>query len=148
MNLEEKVDRSDYQELIEIWEAAVRATHDFLKEEDIQYFKPLILEKYFDAVNLSVIKDEDEKILGFSGVAENNLEMLFIHPARFGSGIGSRLLKHAINKFSITQLDVNEENVQALNFYTNKGFKVTDRSEKDTTGKPYPILHMQLEDAM
>ena len=31
------VDPLDYIELIEIWEASVRATHDFLKEEDVLF---------------------------------------------------------------------------------------------------------------
>ncbi|MEC7826407.1 MAG: GNAT family N-acetyltransferase, partial [Pseudomonadota bacterium] len=42
----------DYVSLIEIWEASVRATHDFLPEANITALKPLILEHYFDAVAL------------------------------------------------------------------------------------------------
>lgn len=60
------VDSSEYQELVELWEASVRASHDFLSEEDIQYFKPLILNTYLDAVDLRCIRDEEERILGFS----------------------------------------------------------------------------------
>ena len=78
------IDKSEYQEVVEVWEASVRTTHHFLKEEDIQFFKPLILEKYLDAVKLRSIRDEDGHIMGFSGVAEQNLEMLFIHPDHFG----------------------------------------------------------------
>ena len=54
-------------------------THHFLKEDDIAYFKPLILNTYLDAVELKCIK-VNEKIVGFLGTAEQNLEMLFIHP--------------------------------------------------------------------
>ena len=28
--------------LVDVWEAAVRATHHFLSESDIQFFKPLV----------------------------------------------------------------------------------------------------------
>jgi hypothetical protein len=35
----DNIDPRDYIELIEIWEASVRATHDFLKEEGILFFK-------------------------------------------------------------------------------------------------------------
>ena len=145
MKIEEKVSQTDYQELIAIWEASVRATHHFLKEADILYFKPLILDKYFDAVHLTAAKDEKGNIMGFSGVAENNLEMLFVDPAHFGQGVGKELLHHAIKKFGITKVDVNEDNEQALGFYQKYGFKVVSRSEKDPTGKPYPILHMEME---
>ena len=76
MNIE-NVGKAGYATLIEIWEASVRATHDFLQEEDIVTLKPLILEHYFDVVDLKCAKDESDKILGFCGVHEGNIEMLF-----------------------------------------------------------------------
>ena len=45
------ISESEYQEVVEVWEASVRATHHFLKEEDIVYFKPLILNEYLKAVD-------------------------------------------------------------------------------------------------
>ncbi|MBD5359047.1 MAG: GNAT family N-acetyltransferase, partial [Bacteroides sp.] len=41
-------------------------------------------------------------------------------------------------------VDVNEQNISALNFYLAKGFKVTGRDETDEAGRPYPILHLSL----
>lgn len=40
----------DYDELLTVWEASVRSTHHFLAEKDIQFYKPLIREQYFLAV--------------------------------------------------------------------------------------------------
>ena len=140
----EKVSKSDYPEIVEVWEASVRATHHFLKEEDIAYFKPLILNQYLDAVELRCIKIE-ERIVGFLGVAEQNLEMLFIHPDYRGKGIGKSLLDYSINELQVFKVDVNEQNEQAVGFYHHCGFKTVGRSEVDSSGKPYPILHMELE---
>lgn len=117
----------------------------FLKEEDIAYFKPLILNEYLKAVELRGVRDEEGKIIGFLGAAEQNLEMLFIHPGAHGKGIGKLLLQYAIQELQVTKVDVNEDNEQALGFYQHAGFKIVDRSELDATGKPYPILHMKLE---
>jgi putative acetyltransferase len=50
MNIQ-KVTKENYQELINVWEASVGATHNFLPEEKIAELKPLILEQYFDAVD-------------------------------------------------------------------------------------------------
>ncbi len=136
---------TEYKEVVAVWEASVRATHDFLKEEDIAYFKPLIFNQYLDAVMLRCIKNTDNKIIGFSGVAEQNLEMLFIHPAYRGKGVGKALLKNAIENQKINKVDVNEQNEQAVGFYLHSGFVTYKRSELDTTGKPYPILHMELQ---
>ena len=49
----------DYPELSELWEASVRSTHHFLSEEDIQYYKPLVQNVYFPAVQLYIIKNKD-----------------------------------------------------------------------------------------
>ena len=40
----EQAQAADYQALIALWEASVRATHHFLQEADITTLKPLILE--------------------------------------------------------------------------------------------------------
>lgn len=139
------VTKQEYPEVVEVWEASVRATHHFLKEEDIAYFKPLILKHYLDAVKLRCVRDSDGRILGFSGVAEGNLEMLFVHPDHRGKQIGKTLLDYAIQHFNVKKVDVNEQNEQALAFYQHFGFAVVSRSELDSSGKPYPILHMELK---
>jgi putative acetyltransferase len=139
------VQKLEYETLVDLWEASVRATHHFLKEEDIHYFRPLILNTYLDAVELRCARNKQGKILGFLGVAEQNLEMLFIHPENRGMGIGKKLLDYAIIALEVQKVDVNEQNEQALGFYRNQGFEVVGRSALDGSGKPYPILHMKLQ---
>ncbi|QLG45866.1 GNAT family N-acetyltransferase [Costertonia aggregata] len=136
--------KKEYTEVVELWEASVRATHHFLREEDIEYFKPLILNTYLDEVELKCIR-ENKKIVGFIGVADQNLEMLFIHPEYRGKGIGKTLLDYAINKLKVTKVDVNEQNEQAVGFYKYCGFEFVKRLELDSSGKPYPTLHMELK---
>lgn len=139
-----KIHPEEYSEVADLWEASVRATHDFLKEEDIQFFKPLIKNEYLKAVGLNSVKSESGEILGFSGVAEGNLEMLFVHPNHTGMGIGKVLLDYAIANQKVIKVDVNEQNPKALEFYLKHGFEIIGRSELDGTGKPYPILHLEL----
>lgn len=133
-----------YDTLIDIWERSVRATHDFLLEEDILFYRPLILNEYFDAVELVALW-KDDTITGFAGVSDKNLEMLFIHPDFFGKGFGKTLLHYCIEKLEVEKVDVNEQNEQALGFYLHMGFEITGRSPLDSMGKPYPILHMHLK---
>ncbi|MEB2776794.1 GNAT family N-acetyltransferase [Algoriphagus sp. D3-2-R+10] len=135
---------SEYSEVVELWEASVRATHDFLQEEDIIFFKPLILNEYLKAVELNCVRADSGKMLGFSGVAEGYMEMLFVHPDQAGKGFGKALLSNAISNQQVTKVDVNEQNPKALEFYLKNGFEIIGRSELDGTGKPYPILHMEL----
>ncbi len=138
------VNKTDYPRIMEIWEASVRATHHFLTEADIQFYKPLILDQYLDAVDLYCTKTDDT-ITGFLGLSDGMVQMLFIHPDARGLGIGKALLQFAMEK-GIRKVDVNEQNQQAVGFYQHMGFMVIDRSEVDGTGKPYPILSMELTD--
>lgn len=71
-----KIKVTDYPRLIEIWESAVLSTHDFLKEEDCLYYKEQ-LPVYFQYVTLFGFEQEGI-LIGFMGIAEGNLEMLFI----------------------------------------------------------------------
>lgn len=135
---------ASYDVLIDLWEQSVRATHDFLKEEDLLFYRPLILNEYFDAVHLVALW-QDDAIAGFAGVADKTLEMLFIHPASFGKGFGKALLVHCLERLEVEKVDVNEQNEQALGFYLHMGFEVTERSACDSMGKPYPVLHMHLK---
>ena len=136
---------AEYEKLMKIWEASVRATHHFLSEDDIQFFKKLILEnKYLNHVDLFCACNAEKTILGFSGISGKKLEMLFLDPAFKGHGLGKLLLMHAINHHHITELDVNEQNLDAVAFYEHFGFKTMSRSPLDGTGKPFPILHMTL----
>lgn len=143
MNIED-VKKADHLKLIEIWESSVRATHGFLAEEDLKELKPLILEQYFNAVDLKCAKSSDGEILGFCGVYDSKIEMLFISPSARGNGVGSSLVSHAIHTQEATKVDVNEQNGQALGFYQHIGFSVIGRSPLDSQGKPYPLLHMEL----
>jgi putative acetyltransferase len=138
-----KISAPEYPEVVEVWEASVRATHHFLKEEDIHYFKPLILHEYLKVVDLRGVKDDQQNIIGFLGVAEGKIEMLFIHPDARGKGVGKGLVEYALQHMNVTQVDVNEQNEQAVGFYEHMGFKTISRSELDSLGMPYPILHME-----
>ncbi len=86
----------------------------------------------------------NEEVLGFEGVAEQKLEMLFLRPDCIGKGIGKALTRLAIDELDVTEVDVNEGNINAVAFYKQFGFEVYDRTPLDSTGKPYPILMMRL----
>ena len=134
----------DYDELLTVWEASVRSTHHFLAEKDIQFYKPLIREQYFLAVELYIIRNREGKIAAFMGLSDELIEMLFVHPDEQGKGYGKTLLEFAVNERGFRKVDVNEQNKQAFRFYRNRGFEVISRDETDAQGKPFPILHMQL----
>ena len=128
--------------LLNLWEKSIRATHDFLNEQQILQIKKLIIHHhYFDHVQLFHVEHE-QKIVGFLGLAYEKIEMLFIDPQYFFQGIESNLIDYAVS-LGMKAVDVNEQNKTALNFYQQHGFQQIARSEMDAEGNPLPILHLR-----
>ncbi len=138
------VRRDDVPRLVEVWEASVRASHDFLTDDEINGYRPIVRDQLFGSMELYGVRDASGALVAFSGVADGKLEALFVHPDWFGIGVGTRLVRHAIEARGVTTVDVNEENGRALDFYRRTGFEVVARSELDEQGGPHPLLHLRL----
>lgn len=136
--------KKEYPQLVDIWSKSVQATHDFLKKADFEQIKAE-LPTYFPHLEVQVWT-EDGRILGFSGVAENKLEMLFLDPAFIGKGYGKQILLKLLQEKNIQYVDVNEQNQTAKAFYKAMGFSMDHRSEQDDAGRPYPIVHLKRRD--
>ena len=140
----EKIDHltdSLKDELTDVWEKAVRSSHHFLAEEDLNYYRPRIRDIYFDAVDLYVIRNP--RVSAFMGLSEDMVEMLFVLPSEKGKGYGSTLLNYTFEEKHIRKIDVNEQNTEAYQFYINRGYHVIARDKVDADGKPYPIIHLE-----
>lgn len=132
-------------ELVTVWEASVKATHLFLNEKDILALLPFVKSGLREIDNLLVVY-ENHKSIGFMGIDNGKVEMLFLEPAYIGKGIGKNLITKAIHEYSVLFVDVNEQNPSAVNFYRNSGFVVFERTEYDEQGNPFPILKMNLDE--
>ncbi|MBM7061427.1 GNAT family N-acetyltransferase [Pseudomonas sp. UL073] len=144
MNVVENPGAADLPRLLEVWEAAVRATHHFLSEADIRFYAPQVRAAFDSPIRLACVRAEDGQVAGFVGCLDGRIEMLFVDPAQHGRGFGRRLLEHAVAQHDARALDVNEQNPDALAFYRHLGFEVVGRSALDGSGKPFPLLHLRL----
>lgn len=135
---------ADHPLLLNIWQRSVRATHHFLQESVIEELLPQLRDNYLPAVELWVAVDTEDSPLGFIGLNENHVEMLFIEPDLRGKGIGRALLDHARSSRKQMSVDVNEQNPEAVGFYLHYGFVQTGRSPLDGEGRPFPLLHLSL----
>lgn len=134
---------AEWPALVRIWRSAVEATHDFLTADDVDFYEGRLANEYLKMVEVMVAVI-DGRLVGFSGVADGNLEMLFVDAQHHGCGVGSALLGEAVAGHSDLSIDVNEQNPQAVEFYLGHGFVTLRRSETDADGRPFPILHLGL----
>ena len=95
-------------------------------------------------MSLTCLRDDNVDIAGFPGVANDNIEMLFVASAYRVRSVGKQLLSYATNTLGVRKLDVNEQNEQAVGFYKHQRVVVTGRSPLDGHGNPFPLLHMEL----
>lgn len=135
--------------LPDIWEAAVRDSHDFLTESDLRFFRTQ-LPPALPALEVFGFFNPERPTVptGFIALDGDKIDMLFIHPDNKHQGCGSRLIDFAIRAKGIRYVDVNEQNPKALDFYQHKGFEVSSRDALDPSGKPFPILHLTLKRAV
>jgi putative acetyltransferase len=135
---------ADRDLLVDIWLRSVRATHAFLSEDDIQSFLPMVRDVALPQLDVWVLCANSGAPLGFMGMSGSKMEALFLAPEFHRCGGGQRLVRHAQELYGELTVDVNEQNPAACRFYEACGFVVEGRSELDSTGRPFPLLHLRL----
>lgn len=127
------INKDDMDNILNVWESSVRATHTFLKEEDIISIKPQVKEGVDYVSKFLCVRDEKGIIQAFMGVHNSKIEMLFVDLNSRGNGISKKLINYAINVLNAKFVDVNEQNTQGVGFYKHMGFDTFKRSEFEWT---------------
>ena len=146
MRIYEAAQRGDalLSALLRVWEASVRATHTFLSEAEIERIKAYVPRALRDVEHLVVAEETAGVPAAFMGTENGRLEMLFLAPEGRGKGFGKRLVQLGIRSYGVTEVMVNEQNPQAVGFYTHLGFRTYRRTEHDEQGGDYPLLYLKL----
>lgn len=146
MKIIEVKDRNQIKidQLVEVWESSVKATHLFLSDTEIENIKKFVPQAIEQVMHFIIVENEEQLPVAFMGIEDEKLEMLFVSPSERGKGIGKQLIQHGIEKYAINELAVNEQNPQARGFYEHIGFQVYKRTDHDEQGNPYPLLYMKL----
>ena len=131
-------------QLVALWQDSITTTHTFLSNFEIENIKKYVPKILKDISHLIVIFNDNRQPIGFMGVENRKIEMLFIKTNQQKKGFGKKLIEFGIKHYNICEVNVNEQNPIARSFYEHMGFEVYKRSETDEQGNPYPILYMKL----
>lgn len=136
--------------LLDLWEDSVRVSHTFLNKQHIAEIKIEVKAALQSSQNIITATDKKD-FLGFIGVEDNKIEMLFVASKSFRKGVGKALLKEALEQYlkdyPYILVDCNEQNAQGLAFYKSLGFKKIGMSKKDSAGRDFPIVHLKIDKA-
>ena len=134
---------TDVARALEIWRAAVDATHQFLSSADRLEIDRMVAEEFLPAAELWLVDDAADRAVGFLVMDGGMIDALFVDPAAHGQGYGSALLAHALTLAPGALVDASEQATNALPFYEARGFVRIGRSETDPQGRPYPLIHLR-----
>ena len=134
---------ADVPRALEIWRAAVDATHGFLSAADRTEIDTLVAEQFLPHVPLWLAVDDADRAQGFLVMDGEMIDALFVDPAVHGRGIGTALVDHALALAPNALVDASEQASNAASFYESRGFVRTGRSETDPHGRPYPVIHFR-----
>ena len=80
LNIKEIIDRNSslINELLEVWEDSVKATHLFLSNEEINSIKKYVPQAILGVSHLIIMENENLQPIAFMGINDTKLEMLFV----------------------------------------------------------------------
>lgn len=133
---------ADAARALEIWRAAVDATHGFLTLEDRAEIDAMV-QGFLPDAPLWLVDGPDGVAVGFLIMDGELIDALFVDPLVHGQGYGTALLHHALHLAPNALVDASEQADNALPFYEARGFVRIGRSETDPQGRPYPLIHLR-----
>ena len=119
------------EDLLNIWECSVRATHMFLSDAEVNRIKEYVPQALGKVEHLIIAERENGTPVAFMGTENSRLEMLFLSPLERGKGLGKQLLRYGMANYGIREV------------YEHMGFRTYKRTDCDEEGNPYPLLYMK-----
>lgn len=126
--------------LVDIWYQASTLAHPFLKDTFVEKVKHDMTNVYLPNSNTWVY-EEDNEILGFIAMLDNEIGGLFVHPKHHSKGIGTQLVNHMRNYFTTLEVEVFKNNAIGLPFYQKYGFQIIKEYTFEVTNQQ--VLRMR-----
>ncbi len=137
-----KYEPHDLGELLSIWYDAAKLAHRFWTAEKLDQERRDISEKFLPMAETWVLEDE-EQVVGFIALLDNEVGGIFVSPDRHGHGIGRALMDHARASRDHLELEVFEDNEIGRAFYDSYGFYNAGERRDEQTG--LRVLRLRLD---
>jgi len=105
-------------------------------EEDLVFFRSQV----FPTSAIWLVEGQ-RALAGFTAVREGWLDHLYVDPSWHGQGVGSRLLKKAMEGKAQLDLWTFQQNAQARRFYERRGFRLIALTDGSGNEERVPDAH-------
>lgn len=128
-----RLEQNDIEEVGDIWLSNNITAHFFIPDS---YWKQNLLDVKKAMLEAEVyIFQEEEKILGFIGLEQENIAGIFVRAENQSQGIGKQLLDFCKQKRIKLILNVYQKNPRAIQFYQREGFEIIQEGIDEQTGE-------------
>lgn len=128
------IENKDIDKIMNIWLRSTIKAHDFIQKEYWEKNYNIVKDTYIPMAETFVFEDE-ECIKGFISIINNEfIGALFVDIDFQNIGIGKKLINHVTDRYKNLNLAVYKENKKALEFYINRGFKITKEQINEDSG--------------
>jgi putative acetyltransferase len=110
---------------------------------ELEALLPEVRDLNLETLQTWVLCAPDSEAVGFLVMQGREVDALFITPQWVRRGGGTLLLRHARQIAGPLTVEVNEQNIDAVEFYLARGFQIVRRTPTDRAGRPYPLLCLE-----
>ena len=128
------IENKDIDKIMNIWLRSTIKAHDFIQKEYWEKNYNIVKDIYIPMAETFVFEDE-ECIKGFISIINNKfIGALFVDIDFQNSGIGKKSINHVTDRYKNLNLAVYKENKKSVDFYINRGFKITKEQINEDSG--------------
>lgn len=129
-----KYQTKDLERVIDIWYASSTIAHPFLDTTFVEKVKSDMRSIYMPNAD-SWVYEEDNNIMGFISMLDNEIGGLFVSPDKQSKGIGSSLVDFISQTHPELEVEVFEKNSIGRAFYKKYGFTEIKRYFHEESGQ-------------
>lgn len=112
----------DTDEIVNVWYLAFSLAHPFLEASFMEKVKKDMRELYIPNAE-TWIYEENNSLIGFISMLDNEIGGLFIRPDHQSKGVGTQLVDFVSELHKELEVEVFEKNMIGRVFYDKYGFK-------------------------
>ena len=113
----------DLEQIMNIWEKSSTLAHPFLRNDFVEKVASDMRNLYIPNSETWVF-EENDSIVGFISMIENEIGGLFVLPDNHSKGIGTKLVDFIAKENKVLEVEVFEKNKIGNAFYNKYGFKL------------------------